>query len=275
MRAVSSNELSKLSITNIVGRQEISKICVGKKGSCTKEDIVKIHIKIPTYTLKTIMTLFEHTFYINLESRRDRLAHVRTELAKMQIAGERIEAIKMANGAIGCTMSHIHCLETAKSRNLPQVFICEDDITFLNPSLLHENVGKFEKSGIAWDVIIIGGNNAPPYLPISDYCIRVGNNQTTTGYIVKQHYYDTLIQNFRESAAKFMSDPNNKRAYALDIYWKSLQHTGMWFMIIPATVVQYDDYSDIEGRYVRYLGAMLDVDKKKWPRPTMNIRFTK
>ena len=220
------------------------------------------------------MPLFKHTFYINLASRTDRLAHVHSELAKMSIAGERIDAIKMENGAIGCTMSHIHCLETAKSRNLPHVFICEDDITFLNPSLLHENVGKFEKSGIAWDVLIIGGNNAPPYLPISDYCIKVGNNQTTTGYIVKQHYYDTLIQNFRESALKFMAEPHSKRQYALDIYWKSLQRMGMWFMIVPPTVVQYDDYSDIEGRHVRYGRAMLDFHKKK-PKPSMNIRFTK
>ena len=76
------------------------------------------------------MTLFEHTFYINLASRTDRLAHVVVELAKMDIEGERIDAIKMDNGALGCTMSHIHCLKLAKSRNLPHVFICEDDITF-------------------------------------------------------------------------------------------------------------------------------------------------
>lgn len=221
------------------------------------------------------MTLFEHTFYINLESRPDRLAHVQGELAKMGIAGERINAIKMENGALGCTMSHILCLETAKSRNLPHVFICEDDITFLNPLLLHANTEKFAKSGISWDVLIIGGNNAPPYLPISDYCIKVGNNQTTTGYIVQQHYYDTLIQNFRESAAKIKAEPQNRRYYALDVYWKSLQHSGMWYMIIPATVVQYDDYSDIEGRHVRYGGAMLDLQKKRWPKPSMSILFTK
>jgi hypothetical protein len=185
----------------------------------------------------------------------------------MSIIGERMNAVKMENGAVGCTMSHIRCLEMAKSRNLPHVFICEDDITFLNPPLLHENLGKFENSGFRWDVIIIGGNNAPPFTPISDYCIRIGNNQTTTGYIVKQHYYDTLIKNFRDSALKLMSDPNNKRQYALDIYWKSLQKSGFWYMIIPATVVQYENFSDIEGGNVNYSGLMLDIEKKWFMNP--------
>lgn len=220
------------------------------------------------------MTLFEHTLYINLESRPDRRDHVEAELAKMCIVGERIDAIKMGNGALGCTLSHIHCLKLAKSRNLPHVFICEDDITFLNPPLLHKNVEKFETSGIAWDVLIIGGNNGPPYLPISDYCIKVGNNQTTTGYIVKQHYYDTLILNFSESASKISADPRNKRQYAIDMYWKSLQRRDKWYMIIPATVVQYDDYSDIECGISHYSGAMLDIDKKHLIKKTMHNNFT-
>lgn len=221
------------------------------------------------------MTLFEHTFYINLAARTDRLAHVQGELAKMGITGQRMNAIKMKIGAIGCTMSHIRCLELAKIRNLPQVFICEDDITFLHPQLLHANVKKFEQSGIPWDVLIIGGNNCPPFVQVSDYCIRVSNNQTTTGYIVKQHYYDTLIHNFRESVSKLMREPEKRRQYSLDIYWKSLQHTGMWFMIIPPTVIQYEDFSDIEGRNVNYAGLMLDLEKE-WliKQHQQNMQFT-
>ncbi len=219
------------------------------------------------------MTLFEHTFYINLESRPDRLAHVQDELAKMAISGERINAIKMENGALGCAMSHIQCLKLAKSRNLPHIFICEDDITFLNPPLLHKNVEKFAKSGIPWDVLIIGGNNCPPFVQVSDYCIRISNNQTTTGYIVKQHYYDTLIQIFHESASKLMRHPEQRNQYAIDIYWKTLQQTGMWFMIIPPTVIQYEDFSDIEGTYVNYSGLMLDLEKQ-WLIQQRRMQFT-
>ena len=209
------------------------------------------------------MELFKHALYINLASRTDRLQHVQQELKKMNIEAERMNAIKMAEGAIGCTLSHIRCLELAKERQYPHVFIVEDDITFLQPELLLENLKKFEENLELqrWDVLIIGGNNCPPYATITDYCIRVGNNQTTTGYIVKSHYYDTLIANFKESAQMLMRNPHNKREFALDMYWKRLQQTGIWLMIVPATVTQYQDYSDIENRVVNYDRLMLDIQK--------------
>ena len=209
------------------------------------------------------MELFKHTLFINLASRTDRLQHVQQELKKMNIDAERINAIKMAEGAIGCTLSHIRCLELAKERQYPHVFIVEDDITFLQPELLSENLKKFESNTElkSWDVLIIGGNNCPPYTKINDYCIHAFNNQTTTGYIVKSHYYDTLIQNFKESAQMLMRNPHNKREYALDMYWKRLQQTGIWLMIVPATVTQYQDYSDIEKRVVNYDHLMLDIQK--------------
>jgi len=209
------------------------------------------------------MELFEHAFYINLESRPDRLKHIIEELKKMNINAERVNAIKMTEGAIGCTLSHIRCLELAKERQYPHIFIIEDDIVFLKPELLQENIMKFQENPELknWDVLIIGGNNCPPYMKITDYCIRVGNNQTTTGYIVKSHYYDTLIKNFKESAELLMRNPTNKRAYALDMYWKRLQQIGTWLMIVPATVTQYQDYSDIEKRVVNYDHLMLDIQK--------------
>jgi hypothetical protein len=208
------------------------------------------------------LDLFQYTLYINLENREDRLQHVKTELNKMGITGERINAIRMTDGAIGCSMSHIRCLETAKERNLPYVFICEDDIFFLNPELLRENVVKFSKNtNIHWDVLIIGGNNCPPYKRIDTYCIQIFNNQTTTGYIVKSHYYDTMIDNFRESVKHLLREPHNRKMYALDIYWKRLQQTGSWYMITPPTVIQIQDYSDIEQKVTNFKKYMLDYNK--------------
>jgi GR25 family glycosyltransferase involved in LPS biosynthesis len=207
------------------------------------------------------MRLLDNVFFINLEKRPDRLTHVISELAKIGVHGQRMNAVETSDGAVGCAMSHIKCIELAKQRNLPHVFVCEDDITFLNPSLLLENIAKFESSGLDWEVLIIGGNNVPPYTQISDFCIRVSNNQTTTGYIVKQEFYDTLIKKFKESAIRLIREPAKRKQYAIDIYWKSLQTSGKWYMIVPPTVVQYEDYSDIEKRNVDYRGLLLDLDK--------------
>jgi glycosyl transferase family 25 len=208
------------------------------------------------------MDILQNTFYINLEHRTDRLEHVQNELKKIGINGERFNAIKTKSGAVGCTLSHIKCLELAKERNYEEVFICEDDITFTNPKLFLENLQKFcDNDDIMWDVLIIGGNNVPPYKQYYDYCARVFNCQTTTGYIVKQDFYDIIIKNFKEGLFNLMKNPENKREYAIDIYWKKLQMENFWYMITPPTVTQYTNYSDIEGRETYYDNLLLDMNK--------------
>jgi GR25 family glycosyltransferase involved in LPS biosynthesis len=211
------------------------------------------------------MELFTNTLFINLASRTDRLEHVTAEFTKMGITAERVDAIKMTSGAIGCTLSHIKCLELAKDRNYEHVFICEDDITFLKPQLLKENITKFyNNKEINWDVLIVSGNNAPPFIKINDYCVRILNCQTTTGYIVKRGMYDVMIDNFKTGLQKLMQEPTNKRQYALDMYWKRLQTQYFWYLIIPLTTVQYDNYSDVEERSVSYTDLMLDLDKERF-----------
>ena len=213
--------------------------------------------------------MFEHTIYINLEHRKDRLAHVQQELAKIGVpnGGTRFNAVKTANGAIGCTISHIKCLEQAKAQNLPQVFICEDDICFKDPELLLQNTAQFNAVfGDSYDVLLIGGNNLPPYKQFGNFCAQISNCQTTTGYIVKQHYYDTLINNFREGLKKLIENPKNKREFAIDIYWKRLQTSNRWYIVLPLTVHQLEGYSDIEERDTDYRGLMLDMDKP-WFKP--------
>ena len=213
--------------------------------------------------------MFEHTIYINLDHRKDRLAHVQQELAKLGVpnGGTRFNAVKTANGAIGCTISHIKCLEQAKAQNLHQVFICEDDICFKDPQLLLQNAAQFNAVfGDAYDVLLIGGNNLPPYKQFGNFCAQISNCQTTTGYIVKQHYYDTLIDNFREGLKKLMENPTNKREFAIDIYWKHLQTSNRWYIVLPLTVHQLEGYSDIEERDTDYRGLMLDMDKP-WFKP--------
>ena len=229
---------------------------------------------------KNIDEVFATTFYINLDERTDRLEHVRQELANMGIVAHRIRAIKTQNGALGCALSHMRCLEEAIACNTPCVFICEDDITFTDPPLLRQNLAAFLGQGLAWDVIIIGGNLVASFnednrvvlgAAAGPFC-RVADCQTTTGYIVARHYYETLLANFRESATALARGGPGREA-AIDITWKRLQPTGTWYMILPATVTQYENYSDIEERVVDYRRLMLDTEKhwlrraaRKWTR---------
>lgn len=213
------------------------------------------------------MELLEHTLFINLNHRTDRLEHINAEFEKMGIKAERVEGVQPKSPAIGCTMSHIKCLELAKTRGYEQVFICEDDITFTNPDLFKEQIEKFaENDNINWDVLIISGNNRPPCQKLYEYAARVFYCQTTTGYVVKKEYYDTMLANFKEGLLHLIKNPTNKFDYAIDKYWQKLQMQDYWYIITPLSVIQYDNYSDIENKDTKYSEIMLDLDKEWFVR---------
>lgn len=208
------------------------------------------------------ITDIKHTLYINLSNRVDRKIHVENELAKIGIPFERFNAVKLPHGALGCSMSHLKCLQIAKESAWSHVFICEDDIQFLDPQLFKKQLDTFLKNHTDdWDVLLVAGNNMPPYLPVDDTCVQVKQCQTTTGYIVKQHYYDTLIENFKLGIQFLMREPHKHILYAIDKYWFFLQQRHRWFLIVPLTVVQRTDYSDIEKKMVNYKRTMTDLDK--------------
>jgi glycosyl transferase family 25 len=203
-----------------------------------------------------------HAFYINLEHRTDRKEYVEEELKKIGITANRFNAIKMENGAIGCSMSHLKILQNAQQNNLDHVLIVEDDITFLNPELFKSQINKFFKiHNNNWDVILLGGNNMPPYENIDDTCIKVSRCQTTTGYLVNKHYIKALLQNIKMGLTHLLNKPNEKNKFAIDKFWFVLQSSSKWYLITPLTVVQREDYSDIEKKLTNYKDMMLDLDK--------------
>jgi GR25 family glycosyltransferase involved in LPS biosynthesis len=203
----------------------------------------------------------KHAFYINLESRRDRKIHVEQQLASVGLPINRFNAIRLANGALGCSMSHLKCLQLAKAACWPHVLICEDDIKFLNTDVFEDQLDGFLSNNTDWDVILIAGNNMPPYRVHDDFSVQVSHCQTTTGYIVKQNYYDRLIQNIKEGIHHLMMAPHKHMFFAIDKYWLQLQKEDKWFLIVPLTVVQRVDYSDIERRMTNYTQVMTDLNK--------------
>jgi glycosyl transferase family 25 len=225
----------------------------------------------------------KHAFYINLDSRPDREIHVEKQLASVGINAKRFKAIKLQNGALGCSMSHLKILESAKKKEWEHVLIVEDDIKFLNPELFVNQFNNFLKTHQVFDVVLIAGNNMPPFSNVDDTCVKVTRCQTTTGYLVKNHYFDTMIYNYRKGIEKLMENPQDHKLYALDKYWFHIQEKHNWYLIIPLTVVQRPDYSDIEKRATDYTKIMTDLDKvefikaqqiaylKAQSRPSLNL----
>jgi len=212
----------------------------------------------------------KHAFYINLDTRPDRKQHIENQLSIIKLKAERFKAVKLTNGALGCSMSHLKILEMAKQNNYDHVLILEDDIQFLQPEIFIKQMNLFLEKHKDFDVVLIAGNNMPPFNQIDETCVKVTSCQTTTGYLVQNHYFYTLICNIKEGILKLMKEPNQHKIYALDKYWFHLQRIHRWYLIIPLTVTQREDYSDIEKRATNYSRAMLDLDKQAFIKAQMS-----
>ena len=207
-----------------------------------------------------------NVFYINLTERADRKAQVEQQLNMIGLNNfNRFNAIKLpnGNGALGCSMSHLKCLQLAKERNLDHILIVEDDIIFLNPGIFIGQLNKFLQNNKEWDVLLIAGNNVPPYRVVDETCVQVSWCQTTTGYLIRNQYYDTLIANIKEGINHLIREPKNHIQFAIDKYWIPLQKKDTWLLLVPLTVVQKEDYSDLEKRVTNYTKVMTNLDKLK------------
>jgi len=201
-------------------------------------------------------------FYINLDRRIDRKQHIENQLKLLNWKATRFSAILHQFGALGCSLSHLALLKYARNNNLDHILILEDDVTFLDPSSFLNNINNFLKNHKDFDVLLLAGNNMGHYKKIDDCCVKISHCQTTTAYLVKNHYYDTLIDNYENGINLLQLYPNKKNNYAIDQYWCSLQLLHNWYLLIPLTVVQRPDISDIEKRPINYTSTMLDLDKK-------------
>ena len=200
--------------------------------------------------------IFQNHFYINLSEREDRKQNAIEQLSKLGIVPNRMGAIKTEIGIVGCALSHLRCIQEAKIKGYPYVCIFEDDIIIKNENLLIKKVKKLINED--FDVLMLSGNNFRPFEEHDDY-IKVTKCFTTGAYIIKEHYYDTWLNNLNEGI-KLLLQTNN-RDYSLDAYNHKLQREDKWWLITPICCYQKPDYSDIEYKEVDYKSIMLNYDK--------------
>jgi len=183
--------------------------------------------------------------YINLDHRTDRNGEICEELSHMNMANyERFPAVYHPTiGGVGCGRSHVGVLKMAKQRGYKRVLILEDDFMFLvsKPEweTAMENLQKiphFDVCLLSYQLIRSEPSEYPEFL-------RIREAQTTSGYIVCEHYYDTLIRVF-EDAANAFENTNYHWLYAIDVAWKPLQLRDTWYGFSPRLGKQRPSYSD-------------------------------
>lgn len=208
------------------------------------------------------MDKIDAILYINLDHRKDRREHLEAEFQRMGIPADkihRVPAIKNANGALGCTLSHIKCLKIVEEEHpeWQRVMIMEDDFTFKGAAFADFDGGLrafFDRfDGEGWDIFLPSYNhwNAQGVPVEGTPFYKVLYSQTTSSYVFQRHYLPVLKENFRSSAEGLIKN-GKVGQFCLDINWTRLQPTGRWYLVIPALGHQYDNFSDIEAREVRY-----------------------
>jgi glycosyltransferase involved in cell wall biosynthesis len=193
------------------------------------------------------LRLVDKVYYINLDNRIDRRIQIEEELSKTNFQYERFSAIHDNIGMIGCTKSHIEVLKLAKKEGLKNVLILEDDFKFVVTDV-EERLRSFFNSSIEYDILLLSYNlqlGEP-----GEFVGKVLNSQTTSGYLVNNKYFDTLIQNYEEGLELLQQTKNS--SFSIDQYWKKLQLDGNWFYFMERIGVQREGFSDVCKLYVNY-----------------------
>jgi GR25 family glycosyltransferase involved in LPS biosynthesis len=201
--------------------------------------------------------MFDAVLYINLEHRKDRNSDILSELSKLECKNiHRIEAVlDSVCGHIGCAKSHVKALEFAIESNWDSVLVAEDDLKFTDdlPNL-------YKINDIPWDVMLLGYGHKT--LVDCEHLLlkRVIKSSCTHGYIVRKHYYRTLLENFQESIdvltqqLKNHIEECNKKGievtklisgvYAIDQSWLKLQSKDIFYVFEPQIGIQSKSVSD-------------------------------
>lgn len=194
----------------------------------------------------------DKVFYINLDKRADRKSEIEAELTAFGLPFERFSAISHEFGAVGCSKSHVAVLKLAKERKYKRILILEDDFTFkVSKEDFDLEMSKIHDSGKIYDVCMISYNVMKSEPAPEPFWTRVLDSQTTSGYLVNEHYYDTLI-NLVEPSIPLLEKTHEKYNYAIDVVIKKVQPRDRWYHTNTRIGVQRPGYSDIEEQDVNY-----------------------
>ena len=181
----------------------------------------------------------DKVFYINLENRTDRKLEIENEFFNYGIVDyERFNAIKHEEiGAVGCARSHVEVLKLAKEREYKRVLIFEDDFQFIISKEEFFNCMK-RIEDLEFDVCLLSYNLFQSEEVIENpFFKKVINAETTSGYIINQHYYDKLINQF-SSTIPSLEQTNYHWIFAPDVAWKELQKIDTWYCFHPKIGIQ-------------------------------------
>ena len=225
---------------------------------------------------------------INLEKEKKRYASVINNLVDTGVKEDKIHRIDAVyerwNGHLGCGKSHVKALEYAINKNYKTVAILEDDFNFIeDKKRVNNSIDSFLSNFKEWDFIDLYYSHVTELKKTNIKGIDKNNGTTgAVGYIVKNNFYDKLLQNRKEAINKMQEytdkhlikcrDKNNcKRILeqsniAIDQYHWNLQKNNLWYSFVPKLGKLMDTPSTIMSESFKN-----DIDHINVNNPSHNV----
>jgi hypothetical protein len=136
------------------------------------------------------------------------------------------------------------------------VLVIEDDAMFYNFKDGYKKLKRLVSDHPDFDVITLGNIGAE----FDKDTGKLYKGQTTTAYIVNQHYYHILLNNFKEGLNELLKIRHlnaserypYENKFCVDQHWKLLQKRDNWYIVNPALMIQRPSNSSIIGSKVDY-----------------------
>ncbi|MFA6119379.1 MAG: glycosyltransferase family 25 protein [Parachlamydiales bacterium] len=199
-----------------------------------------------------MLNSFDAIAYINLKHRKDRKAHILSELSRLHVQKNKIKRIDATyipfNGHLGCVLSHIEALNFALESNLNNILILEDDCFFIDDvQFLNGTIEYFFKTVDPWDVFLFGGYYDQIEKSKHPYINRIKKSYRAHAYAVNKKYFSSLKNHFLSTRDKLQKYQLFYEANkdALDRTWNVLQEKDLWYASNVLLTGQINDFSDI------------------------------
>lgn len=194
---------------------------------------------------------------INLEHRADRLKAFSEQMEILGVTNwKKIDAVDgrknfpalgiFLSGSLGCTLSHIDALNSAATKDMRLLIVCEDDAEFRASREELNAVLREFAANQKLDVLALYGRARGGAHQISANLRIAMGIVGRVCYVVKPHMIDALTLQFEEGSELLRKGMRSGKG---DIVWQSLQ-SRRYFFASPtrSMVVNSAGFSDIEGR---------------------------
>lgn len=194
------------------------------------------------------LDFFSKAFFINLRHRPDRRAETEAELAAFGLTAERIPGYYFEDAALeqglrmlGGKLAHYHAIRLAMDQNLDNVWVLEDDVSFVPDFVGRAGRTIADLRNVQWDLFYMGYQGPrgrdPDVRTLTDHLGECDAVYMTHCYAVNRCAFNRVMRCIIESS---LGAP-------LDAVFVENRGRFNVKVSIPRLASQRPGYSDIDG----------------------------